>query len=71
MVIISVIIGISSDANLQEVRRTCEQLGLTDVQEIHNLRILKGLINEELLADLSRIAGVSWIERERNNRALQ
>jgi hypothetical protein len=62
---ISVIIVVRAESSLHEVRLACERHGLTQVQEIPRLSILRGLIERNRLPELGKIPGISSIERER------
>jgi hypothetical protein len=65
MASISVIIVVTAETSLHEVRLACERHGLTPVQEIPRLNILRGLIERNRIPELGNIPGVRSVERER------
>jgi len=65
MPLISVIIVVRADSSLHEVRLACERHGLTEVQEIPRLNIVRGLIERNRIAELGKIPGIRSVERER------
>ena len=65
MASIAVIVVVKAESDLHDVRLACERYGLTQVQEIPNLGILRGFIGPEKIANLLDVPGVKSVERER------
>jgi hypothetical protein len=62
---ISVLVVVKPESSLSDVRVACERRGLTQVEEIPNLRILRGIIAQDSIPALNDISGVRSIEQER------
>jgi hypothetical protein len=60
-----VIVVVDIAADFHSVQSACQSRGLAEVSSLPRLRMLRGLINEELIQDLSKIPGVHSVERER------
>jgi hypothetical protein len=62
---IPVIVLVNDGADLQRVKANCERYGLTQVGALPRLGILKGLIEESRMAELTKVPGVRSVEKER------
>jgi hypothetical protein len=62
---IPVIVVVNDNEQLQQVKARCEAHGLTHVHALARLGMLKGLIDQERVGELSKIPGVRSVERER------
>jgi len=62
---IAVIVLVDGGADLQKIKANCERYGLTQVRALPRLGILKGLIEEGRMAELTKAPGVRSVERER------
>ena len=62
---IPVIVLVDGSADLQKIKANCERYGLTQVRALPRLGILKGLIEEGRMAELTKAPGVRSVERER------
>jgi hypothetical protein len=65
---IPVIVLVDDGADLQKVKANCEAHGLVQVRALPRLRILKGLIEEDRIAELTKRPGVRSVEKEREIR---
>jgi len=65
MASIPVIIVVRAETSLHEVRLACERHGLTQVQEIPRLNILRGFIERNRIPELGKIPGIRSVEPER------
>ena len=64
MVDVSVIIVVKNPDALEQVKAACGSLGMTHMQALPTLGLLKGVIQESHLDELRQIPGVSSFERE-------
>ena len=62
---VPVIVLAEDGADLQKVKADCERYGLTQVRALPRLAILKGLIDEHRIAELTKAPGVRSVEKER------
>ena len=62
---IPVIVLVDGGADLQKIKANCERYGLTQVRALPRLGILKGLIEEGRMAELTKAPGVLSVEKER------
>ena len=62
---IPVIVLVDDGADLQKVKANCETHGLARVRALPRLGILKGLIEEDRMAELSKVPSVRSVEKER------
>ena len=62
---IPVIVLVDDGADLQKVKANCERYGLAQVRALPRLGILKGLIEEDRMAELTKAPGVRSVEKER------
>jgi hypothetical protein len=62
---IPVIVLVDDGADLQKVKANCEAYGLAQVRALPRLGILKGLIEEDRMAELRKVPNVRSVERER------
>ena len=65
MVMTSVIVVADEQAELAQVVREAGELGLTDIETITGLGMIRGSIAEENIADLERMDTVKSVEFER------
>jgi len=62
---IPVIVLVEGGADLQKIKANCERYGLTQVRALPRLGILKGLIEEDRMAELTKAPGVRSVEKEK------
>ena len=62
---IPVIVLADDGADLQKVKAHCETYGLAQVRALPRLGILKGLIEEDRMAQLMKVPSVRSVEKER------
>jgi|AmaraimetFIIA100_FD_contig_91_572638_length_1327_multi_3_in_0_out_0_3 hypothetical protein len=62
---IPVIVLVDDGADLQKVTANCARYGLTQVRALPRLGILKGLIEKDRMAELTKAPGVRSVEKER------
>jgi hypothetical protein len=62
---IPVIVTLDATTNAERVKAVCESHGLTQVHVLPRLGLLKGLIDQNRVADLKKISGVRSVEKER------
>jgi hypothetical protein len=62
---IPVIVLVDDGADLRKVKANCARYGLTQVRALPRLGILKGLIEEDRMAGLTKAPGVRSVEKER------
>ena len=62
---IPVIVLVDGGADLQKIKVNCERYGLTQVRALPRLGILKGLIEEGRMAELTKAPGVRSVEKEK------
>jgi len=69
---IAVTIAVDDDATgaLQAVLHRLEKAGLERAEAQEALGTITGEVQPDLVAQLERVAGVSYVERSRTNRAL-
>src|SRR6516165_3411185 len=60
---IPVIVLVDDGADLQKVKANCQRYGLTQVGALPRLGILKGLIEEDRMAELTKVPSVRSVER--------
>ena len=60
---IPVIVLVDDGADLQKVKAKCERHGLAQVRALPRLGILKGLIEEDRMAELTKVPSVRSVER--------
>ena len=62
---IPVIVVVDKTADFEKVKAACEAKGLTKISALPRLGMLKGMIEERHLEALTRVPGVSSVEKER------
>jgi hypothetical protein len=62
---IPVIVVVDKTADFDKVKAACEAKGLSKISALPRLGMLKGMIEEGHLDPLTRVPGVSSIEKER------
>jgi hypothetical protein len=62
---IPVIVLVDGGVDLQKIKVNCERYGLTQVRALPRLGILKGLIEEDRMAELTKAPGVRSVEKEK------
>ena len=62
---IPVIVLLDDGADLRKVKANCERYGLTQVSALPRLGILKGFIEEDRMAELTKAPGARSVEKER------
>jgi endonuclease V-like protein UPF0215 family len=62
---IPVIVVIDKSADFDKVKAACESKGLARISALPRMGMLKGMIDERRLDELTRIPGVSSVEKER------
>jgi len=63
---VAAIIVVDNETDFSTVKAACERHGLKSISALPQLRILKGLIDEDGMAALAKIAGVRSVEKERD-----
>jgi hypothetical protein len=61
----SVVVVVHPDGSMPDVKSELERRGLTQIQELPNLKMLKGTIPDSGVASLRDVAGVASVEQER------
>jgi endonuclease V-like protein UPF0215 family len=62
---IPVIVVMDKTADFEKVKAACEAKGLTRISALPRLRMLKGVIDEQRVDELTRLPGVGSVEKER------
>ncbi len=62
---IPVIVTVADSAKVDDVSATCQAHGMTHVSALRSLGLVKGFVDPKSIDAISRIEGVSSVERER------
>jgi len=62
---VSVIVVVDDGADFDKVKATCASRGLKDVSALPRMRMLKGTTDAASVAALTKVPGVTSVERER------
>jgi hypothetical protein len=62
---VPIVVVVDDGADFNKVQSSCQMSGLAEIRSLPRFNTFRGLIDEELIDDLTKISGVHSVERER------